>query len=80
MSPDIIAPAGGAPGKGVTGWRKSARCAGNGACVEIGSLRGGAVAARDAFDGDTGPVLTFSAAEWRAFASAAKAGRFDLDR
>ncbi|MWA03712.1 DUF397 domain-containing protein [Actinomadura sp. LD22] len=75
MSSETIASAAGA-----TGWRKSARCAGNGACVEVGSLRGGAVAARDAYDGDTGPVLRFSAAEWRAFAAAAKAGRFDLAR
>ncbi|MGI5323501.1 DUF397 domain-containing protein [Actinomadura nitritigenes] len=80
MSPDLNVPAAGASENAATGWRKSARCAGNGACVEIGSLRGGAVAARDAFHGDAGPVLTFSAAEWRAFASAAKAGRFDLAR
>ncbi|GAA2162206.1 DUF397 domain-containing protein [Actinomadura napierensis] len=65
---------------GATGWRKSARCAGNGACVEIGALRGGAVAARDAYDGDAGPVLAFSAAQWRAFTAAAKAGEFDLAR
>ncbi|MBO2466065.1 MULTISPECIES: DUF397 domain-containing protein [Actinomadura] len=61
-----------------TGWRKGSRCAGNGACVEVGALRGGAVAARDAYDGDAGPVLTFSAAQWRAFTTAAKAGRYDL--
>ncbi|MFI0356304.1 DUF397 domain-containing protein [Actinomadura sp. 9N407] len=59
-------------------WRKGSRCAANGTCVEIAAMASTrAVAARDATDGDAGPVLMFSHREWRAFAARIKNG--DLD-
>ncbi|MFC4910727.1 DUF397 domain-containing protein [Actinomadura gamaensis] len=68
-------------------WKKSSRCAANGACVEVartgtrtGTGRGseaGTIAARDAKIGDASPVLLMSAAEWRAFLSRVKAGALD---
>lgn len=63
---------------GPVNWRKSARCAGNGACVEVGGLPSGAVAARDAHYGDASPVLTFSAYEWRVLVEKIKAGLLNL--
>jgi hypothetical protein len=58
-------------------WVKSKRSTAQGSnCVEL--ARGAAYAAvRDSKDPD-GPVLVFTPGEWRAFAAAAKAGRFDL--
>ena len=63
---------------GVT-WRKASRSASDGGnCVEVARGAGlGAVAVRDSKDPD-GPKLIFTPAQWTAFASAARAGRFDL--
>jgi len=57
-------------------WRKSARSAGNGNCVEVAVLDA-AVAVRDTKD-RSGPVLVFTPAEWNAFILGAKDGEFDL--
>jgi hypothetical protein len=56
-------------------WRRSSAC-GDAACVEV-ARHGDAVAVRDAGSGD-GPLLEFTAGEWRAFLTGAKAGEFDL--
>jgi Domain of unknown function (DUF397) len=61
-------------------WRKSARCASNGGCVEIAGLPAGRVAARDSEYGAASPVLTFSTAAWREFVGGVKAGQFDPAR
>jgi Domain of unknown function (DUF397) len=58
-------------------WLRSARCT-NGDCVEVAFL-GGEVALRDSKD-KSGPMLVFSAAEWRAFLDNARSGRFDSDQ
>ena len=55
-----------------TGRRKSAHSFSNGNCVEVGS--GPAViGVRDSADHD-GPVLTFSAGDWKTFTAEIRAG------
>lgn len=55
-------------------WRKSTRCE-SGMCVEVGR-DGRDILVRDGKNPD-GPVLRFSAEEWRVFAAGMKAGEFD---
>ncbi len=55
-------------------WRKSSRSGSGGACVEVRD-RGTGVDVRDSKDRG-GPVLTFTAIEWRAFLEGVKAGEF----
>jgi len=57
-------------------WRKSTRSAGQGDCVEVATNVAGVVDVRDSKD-PSGPVLTFTVAEWRAFIGGAKVGEFD---
>lgn len=57
-------------------FRTSTRSGGNGACVEVGSCDCG-VRVRDSKD-QTGPVLTFTHAEWDAFVGGVRDGEFDL--
>jgi len=59
-----------------SGWLKSSRCAGNGACVEV-ALAADTVGVRDGKQSGTGPVLVFTRAEWRAFLADVQAGIFD---
>jgi len=57
-------------------WCKSTYSGGNGGnCVEVASNLPGIVAVRDSKDPD-GPALVFTADEWRAFISGARAGEF----
>jgi Domain of unknown function (DUF397) len=56
-------------------WRKSSHSGGNG-CVEV-AVVGDVVAVRDSKD-QAGPVLLFSAHEWRAFAAGMRDGEFEL--
>ena len=46
-------------------WRRSARSAGNGCCVEV-ALLGDGVAVRDSKDPE-GPTLAFAAPAWKGF-------------
>jgi hypothetical protein len=57
-------------------WYKSSYTSGQGNCVEVAPLPGGA-AVRDSKD-PAGPVLRFSADAWRAFIAGVRDGEFDL--
>ena len=59
-------------------WFKSSYSSANGQCAEAARLPDGGMAVWDSKHPD-GPVLRFSAEEWRAFLAGAKAGEFDLD-
>jgi hypothetical protein len=56
-------------------WFKSSYSSANGQCTEVALLPDGGRAVRDSKHPD-GPVLRFSAEEWRAFLAGAKAGEF----
>jgi hypothetical protein len=56
-------------------WRTSSHSGDNGACVEVRQVDG-RVEVRDSKD-RSGPVLTFSPAEWLAFVDRARKGEFD---
>ena len=58
-------------------WIKSTLSFANGDCVEVASLAASQVGVRDSKDTD-GPVLRFSAAEWRAFVGGVRNGEFDI--
>lgn len=57
-------------------WIKSSGSAGNGACVEVASVREDEVLVRNSRDPE-GPILAFTKAEWVAFLAGAKALEFD---
>ena len=57
-------------------WRRSTKCSTN-SCVEVIDLPAGGKALRDSKNGQSGPVLRFTAEEWTAFARGVKAGEFD---
>ena len=56
-------------------WRKAQSSIANGACVEAAPMNG-MVAIRDSKN-PQGPMLTYTAGEWRAFLDGAKKGEFD---
>jgi Domain of unknown function (DUF397) len=59
-------------------WHKSTYSGSNGGgCVEIARNLPGIVAVRDSKD-RSGPVLTFTAAEWDTFTAGVRGGEFDL--
>jgi hypothetical protein len=59
-------------------WRKASYSGNGGAsCVECAELPDGGMAVRDTKD-RTGPVLTFTPAEWEAFTAGVRDGEFDL--
>jgi Domain of unknown function (DUF397) len=62
---------------GVLRWKKATASFANGDCVEVAGLPDGQVAVRDSKDPD-GPILRFSAAEWRAFLTGIAGHEFDL--
>ena len=55
-------------------WSKSSWSGGSGNCVEVASLPDGGRAVRDSKDPD-GPVLRFTAEEWRMFVRRVQSGR-----
>ena len=58
-------------------WRRASFC-GSGECVEVAELNG-MVVMRDSKD-PHGPMLRYTADEWRSFVRAVKAGEFGLGR
>jgi hypothetical protein len=56
-------------------WHKSSYSSNNGNCVEVARNIPAVVAVRDSKNPD-GPALVFTADQWRAFASGARAGEF----
>jgi hypothetical protein len=58
-------------------WRKSTKSSGNGQCFEVAERDDGSRLVRDSKDHGRGPVLAFTAGEWRAFVDGVKAGEFD---
>ncbi|MEV7011355.1 DUF397 domain-containing protein [Streptosporangium sp. NPDC051022] len=58
-------------------WRTSTRSQGNGQCVEVATNLPGVVAVRDSKN-RTGPALTFTPDEWKAFTGGIQRGEFDL--
>jgi hypothetical protein len=79
-------------GNGGHGWRKSSHSttngclevrfakssySGSGGCVEVGRTSHGEVWVRDSKDRE-GPILAFTAEEWRAFLAGVRGGEFDL--
>ncbi|HWG02982.1 MAG TPA: DUF397 domain-containing protein [Trebonia sp.] len=57
-------------------WNKSSYSSANGQCAETARLADGSMAVRDSKEPD-GPVLRFSARQWRAFLSVVRAGSHD---
>ncbi|WP_280204261.1 DUF397 domain-containing protein [Nocardia farcinica] len=57
-------------------WFKSTFSQGGGECVEIAHLDNGGVGVRDSKN-PSGPVLTFTLAEWDAFLAGVRDGQFD---
>lgn len=57
-------------------WRKSTSSGSSGECVEV-ALAADAVLVRHSHD-PSGPVLSFSHSEWKAFLVGARDGEFDL--
>lgn len=56
-------------------WQKAKGSLANGACVEVAPVNG-MVAIRDS-KAPTGPILTYTPAEWQAFLNGVKQGEFD---
>ncbi|MGW4639244.1 DUF397 domain-containing protein [Sphaerisporangium sp. NPDC004334] len=61
--------------QGTHTWRKSSYSGTDDNCVEVAHLPQGDQVIRDSKN-PTGPVLRFTASEWRAFVSDTKTGRF----
>lgn len=58
-------------------WVKSTFSMASGNCVETARLAAHQMAVRDSKD-RSGPVLVFTASEWRAFVAGVRDGQFDL--
>jgi hypothetical protein len=58
-------------------FKKSTRSGPSTACVEVG-MPDGLILVRDSKDNGTGPVLSFTPAEWEAFLGGVGAGEFNL--
>jgi hypothetical protein len=84
LLPDVVSKMDAAPKGKITlspsereglAWLKANRSTANGQCVEIASAVGN-IAIRDSKDPD-GPILVYTASEFRAFLDGARNGEFD---
>ena len=58
-------------------WVKATASDSNGSCVEVARTADGGRLVRDSKDRGSGPVLSFTAAEWDAFLHGVKHDEFD---
>lgn len=55
-------------------WQVSSRCNAHGTCVEVAQLTADDIGVRDGKD-QSGPVLRFTAVQWRGFVASVRAGQ-----
>lgn len=59
-------------------WFKSSFSGVNGNCVEVKLGDDGSASVRDTKQAGSGPVLSFTSGEWRAFVAGVRQGEFDV--
>jgi hypothetical protein len=59
-------------------WKKAKKSDSNGSCIEVARLADGGAKIRDSKDNGSGPVLSFTRAEWDAFVDGMEHREFEL--
>lgn len=59
-------------------WRASSRCAGNGACAEVGQLSTSRIAVRDGMNPRQDQVIVFTREQWKGFLARIKADQVGM--
>lgn len=58
-------------------WKKATASEASSGCVTVAELADGTRLVRDSKQGESGPILSFTRAEWDAFLDGARNGEFD---